>query len=73
VHLFSFAFNTKCFREYVRHIFICVFLGVVDYSSFMQISSVVIANVHVLSFSFQHSCGDKNERILVFAVDCQRW
>ena len=48
-------------------------VGVVDYSSSMQISTVVIANVDMLSSSFDDSHGDKSESTLIVAVDWQRW
>ena len=48
----------KCFPEYICHIFVCVYVGVVDYSAFVQISTVVIANMDVLSSSFDDSRGD---------------
>jgi len=64
---------SKCFCEYICHIFVCVYVGVVDYSSFMQISTVVIANVDVLSSSFDDSRGDMSESTLVVAVHWQRW
>jgi len=64
---------SKCFREYICHIFVCVYIGVVDNLLFMQILTVVIANVDVLSSSFDDSCGNKGERSLIVAVDLQRW
>ena len=48
-------------------------VGVVDYLSSMQISTVVIANVHMLSSSIDDSRGDKSQRTLIVAVDWQRW
>jgi len=63
----------KCFREYICHIFVCVYVGVVDYSSSMQISTVVLANVDVFSSSFDDSRGDKGESTLIVTVDWQRW
>jgi len=48
----------KCFREYICHIFVRVYIGVVDYSAFVQISTIVIANVDVLRSSFDDSHGD---------------
>jgi len=50
-----------------------VYVGVVDYSSSMQISTVVIANVDVFSSSFDDACGDKGESTLIVAGDWQRW
>jgi len=47
----------KCFGEYICHIFVCVYVGVVDYSSFMQILTIVIANFDVLHLSFDDSRG----------------
>ena len=63
----------KCFREYICHIFVCVYVGVVDYSAFVQMSTVVIANVDVFSSSHDDSCGDLSESTLIVAVDWQRW
>jgi len=48
----------KRFREYICHIFVRVYVGVVDYSVFVQISTVVIAKVNVLSLGFDDSRGD---------------
>jgi hypothetical protein len=48
----------KCFREYICHVFVCVYVGVVDYLVFVQISTVVITNVDVLSSSFDDSHAD---------------
>ena len=42
-----------------------MYVGVVDYSSSMQVSTVVIANVDMLSSSFDDSCGDKSESTLI--------
>ena len=39
----------------------------------MQISTVVIANLHMLSSSFDDSLGDKSESTLIVAVGWQRW
>ena len=64
---------SKCFREYICHIFVCVYVGVVDYSSSVQISTVVIANVDVFSSSFDDSRGDQSESTLIVAVDWQQW
>jgi len=61
----------KCFREYIGHIFNCVYIEVVDNSS-MQISTVVIVNVDVCSSSVDNSRGDKGESILIVEVDWQR-
>jgi len=64
---------SKCFHEYICHIFVCVYVGVVDYLLSMQISTVVIANVNVLSSSFDESRGDKSESTLIVGVDWQWW
>jgi hypothetical protein len=48
----------ECFRQYFYHIFVRVYVGVVDYSAFVQILTVVIANIDVLSLSFDDSRGD---------------
>jgi len=42
---------SKCFREYICHIFVRVYVGVVDYVAFVKISTIVITNVDVLSAS----------------------
>jgi len=64
---------SKSFHESICHIFVCVNVGVVDYSSSMQISTVVIANVDAFSSSFDDSRGDKSESTLIVAVDWQWW
>jgi len=64
---------SKCCREYICHIVVCVYVGVVDFSSSMQILTVVIANVDVFSSSFDDSRGDKGESTLIVTVDWQRW
>jgi hypothetical protein len=63
----------KCFRECICHIFIYVYVGVVDYSAFVQISTIVIANVDVLRSSFDESRGDLSESTLIVAVDWHQW
>ena len=63
----------KCFREYIYHILVCVYLGVVDYSSSMQISTDVIANLDVFSLNFDNSHGDESESTLIITVYWQRW
>ena len=50
-----------------------MYVGVVDYLLSMQISTVVIANVNVLSSSFDESRGDKSESTLIVGVDWQWW
>jgi len=50
---------SKCLHEYICHILVCVYGGVVDHSSSMQISTVVIANMDVFISSFDDSRGDK--------------
>ena len=50
-----------------------MYVEVVHYSSCMQISTVVIANVDVFSSSFDDSRGDKSESTLIVAVDWQWW
>jgi len=62
----------KCLCEYICHIFVCVYVGVVDYSSSMQISTVVIAKVDVFNSSFDDSRGNKGESTLIITVDWQR-
>jgi hypothetical protein len=64
---------SKCFREYIYHIFIFVYVGVVDYLSSMEISTVVYANVDVFSSSFDDSRGNKSESTLIGTADLQRW
>jgi len=63
---------SKCFCEYICHIFVCVYVGLVDYSSSIQISTVVIVNFDVFSLSCDNSRGDKGESIMIVAVDWQR-
>ena len=63
----------KCFREYICHIFVCLYVGVVDYSSSMHISTVVIAHLNVRSSRLDDSCGDKSESTPVVAVDWKWW
>jgi len=60
------------FLDQICHIFVCVYVGVVDYSSFMQISTDVIANVNVFCSSFDDSLGDEGDRTLIVTVDWQR-
>ena len=64
---------SKCFLEYICHIFVCVYIGVVDYSSSRPILTVVIANVDVFSSSFDDSHGDESESALIVTVDWQWW
>ena len=64
---------SKCFGEYICHIFICVYVGVVDYSSLMQILTVVVAGVDMFSSSFDDSRGNEGESTLIVAVDWQLW
>jgi len=64
---------SKCFCEYICHIFVSVYVGVVDYVSSMQISTVVIANVDVLSSNFDDTHGEMSESTLIIAVDWQQW
>jgi len=64
---------SRCFREYICHIFVCVFIGVVDYLACIQISTVVIANFDVISSSCDDSRGDMGESTLIAAVDWQWW
>jgi len=52
---------------------VCVHVAVVDYLSFMQIPTGVIANVDMLISSFDDSRGDNRECTLIVAVDWQRW
>jgi len=64
---------SKGFCEYICQIFLSVYVGVVDYLSFMQSLTVVIANVDVLRSSLDDSRGDKSESTLVVAVEWQQW
>jgi hypothetical protein len=64
---------SKCFHEYMCHIFVCVYVGVVDYLLSMQISTVVIANDDVFSSSLDDFLVDKSESTLIVTVDWQRW
>jgi hypothetical protein len=63
----------KGFHEYIHHIFIPVKVGVVNYLAFMQISTVVIANVDVLSSSFDAFRGNQSQITLIVAVDWEQW
>lgn len=47
-----------CSCEYISNIFVSVYMGVVDYLFSIQISTVVLANIDVLSKSFDDSHGD---------------
>jgi hypothetical protein len=62
---------SKCFQDDICHIFVSVYVGVVDYSLSMQISTVVIANLNVFSSSFDDFGGDKGECTQIFTVDWQ--
>jgi hypothetical protein len=64
---------SKRLCEYICHIFVRVYVGVVDYSSFVQISTIVLTNVDVLGASLYDSRGDESESSLIVAVDWQRW
>ena len=50
-----------------------MYIGVFDYSSFMQISTFVIAHVNLFSSSVDHSRGNMIENTLIVTVDWQRW
>jgi hypothetical protein len=63
----------KYFREYISHIFVCVLVAVDDYLTSMQISTVVIANVDMLSPSFDDFRGDKSVSTMIVAIDWQQW
>ena len=62
---------SKCLCEYICHIFIHVYIGVADYSAFVQISTIVITHIEVLSVSLYDSRGDKSKSSLIVAVDWQ--
>jgi len=64
---------SKCFREFIYNIFVYVYIRVDDNSLSMQISTVVIAKVEVLSSSSDDSHGDNSESTMVVAVDWQWW
>jgi hypothetical protein len=64
---------SKCLCEYICHIFVCVYVGVVDYLAFVPISTIVITDVNVLGASLYESRGDESESSLTIAVDWQRW
>jgi len=64
---------TQFSREYIWHILVCRYVGVNEYSSSMQISTVVIINVNVFNSSFDDSHDDKRESTLIVAVVWQRW
>jgi len=70
LHMLIFS---KCFWEYIYHIVVCVYVGVVENVSSMQIPTVVIANVDMLSSRFDDSHGDISEITLDVAVEWQRW
>ena len=53
--------------------FVCVYIGVVDCSSSMQMATVVIANANVLNLNFDDSHGDQSESTLNIAVNWPRW
>jgi len=42
---------SKCLCEYICHIFVRVYVGVVDYSAFVQILTIVVTNVDVFGAS----------------------
>jgi hypothetical protein len=50
-----------------------VYVGAVDYSAFVQISTIVATNVDVLGASLYDSRGDESESFLIVAVDWQWW
>jgi len=50
-----------------------VYVGVIDYLAFVQISTIVITNVNVLGASPYDSRGDESESSLIIAVDWQQW
>jgi hypothetical protein len=64
---------SKRLCEYISQIFVHVYGGVVYYSAFVQISTIVVTNVDVLGASLYESSGDESESSLIVAVDWQRW
>jgi len=64
---------SKCLRQYICHIVVCVYVRVVDYLLCIQILTVVIANIDVFSSSFDDFRGDNGESTLIVAVDWQWW
>jgi hypothetical protein len=66
--MFNFS---KYFHEYICHIFVCVYVGVVDYSKFIQILTVQIAHVNMYNLSFYNFCGESDESTMSVTVDWQ--
>jgi hypothetical protein len=64
---------SKCLCEYICHRLVRVCVGVVDYSAFVQISTIVVTNVNVVGASHYDSHGAGSESSLIVAVDWQRW
>jgi hypothetical protein len=64
---------SKRLCEYICHIFVRVYVGVVDYLVFVQISTIVVTNVNVLGGSLYDSRGYESESSLIVAFDWQRW
>jgi hypothetical protein len=64
---------SMCLWEYICHIFVRVYVGVLDGLAFMQISTTVVTLVDVLSASLYDSHGNESESSLIVAVDWQRW
>jgi len=63
----------KCFCEYICDIIGCVYVEVVHYLSSMRISTVVIANIELLSSSLDDSGGNTTKSTLIVIVDWQQW
>jgi hypothetical protein len=64
---------SKCLCEYICHMFVLVYEGVVDYLACVQISTIVVTNVDVLGSRLYDSHGDESESSLIVAFDWQRW
>jgi hypothetical protein len=60
---------SKCFREYISHILVFVYVRVIDNWLSLQISIVVIANIDVYCLSVDDSRGDTGESTLIVSVD----
>jgi len=56
------------FSEYIHHIFVYVYLEVVDYLSHVKIWTPGIAYVDVLSSSFDNFLGEQSKTSLILGV-----
>jgi hypothetical protein len=53
--------------------FVHEYVEVVDYSVFVQISTIVITNIDVFSVNFYDSHGDESMSSVIVTVDWLRW